>query len=416
MIYYFYFALSFVENWNNFENWDPEIAATGGGNNEFQLYNFHPENIFIENGILNIKPSFTKGDLRRDLNLYSNGCTNNWNNGCFNKGSMHWNKGNLHWKDGIPIPVGGYRSKPFTSAKIVSKRSFGYGKLEITFKLPKGNYLWPAIWMLPENKYPWPMGGEIDLMESMGQDPNSGFEFDYKSVSAALHYGDIDKSNFHINYTPYYETLLKQSTKRQNLESEWLTSTLIRDEKNLIILINGEEILNCDKLFRLSAELKPNGTKYKEELMENGYLAGYKKYLLMNNINIPDYLFNNYNSPFDEKFKLIINLAVGGNFFTDVLNVNNDKKLLHWNTDLSTNNIPAVDFMKNINNWYNWGPLEIKDSDVCTLEWESCIKDDLPCDYNNLCWYTNEKHLANERPKISNYTIFKISKITFEEY
>ena len=416
---YFLSGLTFLENWKNFENWEPEIGATGGGNNEFQFYNFDQENIFIKNGILNIKPSFTKGDLRRDIELYSNGCTNNWNSGCFNRGSMHWNKGNLHWKDGQPIPVGGYRSKPFSSAKIVSKRSFGYGKLKITYKLPKGNYLWPAIWMLPENKYTWPTGGEIDIMESMGQNPESGFALDYKSVSAALHYGEYN-SNYNISYTPYYEELLKTSTARRNLESEWQTSTLIRDDKNLIILINNEEIFNCDKLFRLSAASKPDGTIYKKELMEKGYLAGFKKYLIMNNINVPDYLFEKYNSPFDEKFKLIINLAVGGNFFTDVLN-NNDISA-DWDNDMSNHNIPAVDFMKNINKWYNWGQNENENENynendnICSLNWEQCIKDSTPCDHNQKCWYKNEKHLANKRPSnISDNTAFKIGKITFEE-
>ena len=42
----------------------------------------------------------------RNLDLYPNGCTNNWNNGCFNKGSMHYNHGSLHWVNNKPIPVG----------------------------------------------------------------------------------------------------------------------------------------------------------------------------------------------------------------------------------------------------------------------------------------------------------------------
>ena len=56
-----------------------------------------------------------------------------------------------HWINGKPIPVGGYRTKPFYSTKLISKESFGYGLLSVQFKLPKGNYLWPAIWMLPED-------------------------------------------------------------------------------------------------------------------------------------------------------------------------------------------------------------------------------------------------------------------------
>ena len=88
---------------------------------------------------------------------------------------MHWNKGELHYVNNNPIPVGGKRTKPFISTKLISKKSFGYGNLTIEFKLPKGNFLWPAIWMLLETKYPWPMGGEIDLIESMGNSPDSKF-------------------------------------------------------------------------------------------------------------------------------------------------------------------------------------------------------------------------------------------------
>jgi len=58
---------------------------------------------------------------------------------------------------------------PVQSARISTKNypggSIRYGKVEVKAKLPKGNWLWPAIWMLPvENKYgPWPISGEIDV-------------------------------------------------------------------------------------------------------------------------------------------------------------------------------------------------------------------------------------------------------------
>lgn len=68
--------------------------------------------------------------------------------------------------------VGG---KGFTSAKIVSrgKGDWRYGRLEIKAKLPRGKGTWPAIWMLPTDwKYGgWPASGEIDIMEHVGYDP-----------------------------------------------------------------------------------------------------------------------------------------------------------------------------------------------------------------------------------------------------
>lgn len=65
--------------------------------------------------------------------------------------------------------------KAFTSAKIISKEKgdWRYGRFEIKAKLPRGKGTWPAIWMLPTDwKYGgWPSSGEIDIMEHVGFDP-----------------------------------------------------------------------------------------------------------------------------------------------------------------------------------------------------------------------------------------------------
>jgi beta-glucanase (GH16 family) len=66
-------------------------------------------------------------------------------------------------------------SKNYTSTRIVSKSKgdWLYGRIEVRAKLPKGRGTWPAIWMLPtEWKYGgWPESGEIDIMEHVGWDP-----------------------------------------------------------------------------------------------------------------------------------------------------------------------------------------------------------------------------------------------------
>ena len=65
--------------------------------------------------------------------------------------------------------------RAFTSTKIVSRDQgdWLYGRLEIKAKLPGGKGTWPAIWMLPTDwKYGgWPSSGEIDIMEHVGHDP-----------------------------------------------------------------------------------------------------------------------------------------------------------------------------------------------------------------------------------------------------
>ena len=54
------------------------------------------------------------------------------------------------------------------------KKDFLYGRIEVRAKLPEGKGTWPAIWMMPtESVYgDWPKSGEIDIMEHVGFDQN----------------------------------------------------------------------------------------------------------------------------------------------------------------------------------------------------------------------------------------------------
>jgi len=77
----------------------------------------------------------------------------------------------------------------YTSARIDTKHhfSFCYGKLVFRAKLPVGQGLWPALWLMPQGDVygTWPASGEIDVMEARGRIPTV--------VSGALHYGkDIE--------------------------------------------------------------------------------------------------------------------------------------------------------------------------------------------------------------------------------
>lgn len=67
-----------------------------------------------------------------------------------------------------------YEGKEYTSARLVTKNlgDWLYGKIEVSAKLPKGRGTWPAIWMLPTDwEYGgWPSSGEIDIMEHVGYD------------------------------------------------------------------------------------------------------------------------------------------------------------------------------------------------------------------------------------------------------
>ncbi len=65
--------------------------------------------------------------------------------------------------------------KAYTSARMVSKAGWKYGYIEIRARLPKGRGTWPALWMLPVSHWEkggprWPLCGEIDIMEHVGYD------------------------------------------------------------------------------------------------------------------------------------------------------------------------------------------------------------------------------------------------------
>ncbi len=63
----------------------------------------------------------------------------------------------------------------WTSARLVTrhKRDFLYGRMEVRARLPVGRGTWPAVWMLPTDRAygGWPDSGEIDIMEHVGYDP-----------------------------------------------------------------------------------------------------------------------------------------------------------------------------------------------------------------------------------------------------
>lgn len=63
----------------------------------------------------------------------------------------------------------------YTSARLVTKGKFEqkYGRFEARIKIPRGQGIWPAFWMLGNNidTVGWPACGEIDIMENIGREP-----------------------------------------------------------------------------------------------------------------------------------------------------------------------------------------------------------------------------------------------------
>lgn len=120
----------------NPERWIHDIGTgveifgqPGWGNQELQYYTDRPENIRVENGMLHIT-------ARRES----------------------------------------YEGSEFTSAKILTRGLFEttFGRFEASIKLPFGQGIWPAFWLLGDDSNGsviWPQIGEIDIMEYRGQEP-----------------------------------------------------------------------------------------------------------------------------------------------------------------------------------------------------------------------------------------------------
>jgi beta-glucanase (GH16 family) len=66
-------------------------------------------------------------------------------------------------------------TRDYTSARLTTRKKFSakYGRFEARIKVPYGQGLWPAFWMLGEtiDAVRWPMSGEIDIMENIGREP-----------------------------------------------------------------------------------------------------------------------------------------------------------------------------------------------------------------------------------------------------
>jgi beta-glucanase (GH16 family) len=70
-----------------------------------------------------------------------------------------------------------YGACSYTSGRILTSGKFTqlYGHIEASIKIPKGQGMWPAFWMLGDNigSVGWPQSGEIDIMENVGSAPNT---------------------------------------------------------------------------------------------------------------------------------------------------------------------------------------------------------------------------------------------------
>lgn len=108
--------------------------------------------------------------------------TSNWsfeigrgNNGWGNNELQYYRRENTSLQDGhliITAKKENFEGAAYTSSRLVTmnKQDFRYGRIDIRAAMPRGQGLWPALWMLGSNfsEVGWPNCGEIDIMEMIG--------------------------------------------------------------------------------------------------------------------------------------------------------------------------------------------------------------------------------------------------------
>jgi hypothetical protein len=133
-------------------------------NGEFEMTTDKDENLYIRNNQLYIMPTLTSDEIGADAVINGGSYTiDNCNagQGTFSISADSSQSNCSATSDGTHV------IPPVKSGRLSTKghHSIAYGKVEVKAKLPRGDWLWPAIWMLPvDNKYGrWPLSGEIDV-------------------------------------------------------------------------------------------------------------------------------------------------------------------------------------------------------------------------------------------------------------
>jgi beta-glucanase (GH16 family) len=222
---------------NGFYNYDANVWISGWGNNELQYYTREPENAFVKNGMLHV----------RAIKESYQGCG-------YTSARLKTRK-----RDGSPL----FNKK--------------YGKFEFRAKLPTGQGVWPALWMLPQDdRYGgWAASGEIDVLEARGQEPTK--------VLGTLHFG----SRWPANAEASKEYILPNG----GTIADFHVYTMEWEPGEMRWSVDGRVF--ATQSFWWSSS-KADGLKGAKPAQESD--------------------LNPWPAPFDQPFYLIMNLAVGGKF------------------------------------------------------------------------------------------------------
>ena len=284
-------------DWLDLGKWQHEVTATGGGNSEFQLYSPDGANSFVRDGKLFIKPSLLADNINPQTGApYGHGfmssgvldvaanygsCTNSDNNGCYRTGA----------NGDIP---------PVMSARLRSYQrfSFTWGRVVVSAKMPVGDWLWPAIWMLPEWWVygGWPRSGEIDIIEAIGNRDyrTTGGEYiGIQKMGSTMHWGPAwDDNRWYLTSLPKHSDSWNYGDNFHTFIFDWSTNGLrfFVDDENQALLDVPYPLIDANPWW---VDFWEWGKPWK---------AGYTNpWAGASNL-----------APFDQAFHFLLNVAVGG--------------------------------------------------------------------------------------------------------
>lgn len=242
------------------------------------------ENLFVdENGVLNLVATLQDGSMMEEdmanIDLGSD-CTAEKKQYCH---------ATTRLSNGSVVP-------PIRSARITTRlsHSIKYGRVQVTAKMSKGDWLWPSIRMRPvQNTYgSWPRSGQIDMAVLRGN--NHSYPLGGNHVSSSmLHWGPDAAVD------AWYKTYEKRNSGHTTFADDYFIFGLEWSERFLFTWVNSRLM----QVLYMPFESKPMWDVARFDEMTDGNGTTY---------NNPWAETGRFNTPFDHPFYLEIGLSAGG--------------------------------------------------------------------------------------------------------
>ncbi|KAK0213777.1 GH16 beta-1,3-glucan recognition protein [Armillaria fumosa] len=294
-----------------------EVDMSGFGNGQFEMTTSSLNNSFVSNNRLYILPTLTEDSIGRDAILdghvfnitdctynitqgqsYTDSSTTSTTSGTTAIGSDQSFDAKSYYAacSAVSNSTTGQIINPVQSARLSTRSSANirYGKVEVRAKIPTGDWMWPAIWMLPvDNAYGmWPLSGEIDIMESRGNGisyPRQGSNY----VRGSLNWGPVSWFNA-VAKTYGWWTL-----RRGSYADDFHTYSIEWTDKFMRIYVDSRLHhmfqMNIKESFWDLGDFPSTTTNGSETIaLQNPWVNG------------------SMSAPFDQRFYLILDIAIGG--------------------------------------------------------------------------------------------------------